>query len=577
MNNYTCSLVSDFNLENLAGYLNNGKILPTIVATVAPYGQVVPSLLNTASGGKHYHIAVVWTQPQAVSSSFARALNFEKISLENILTEVDEFSSLLLQANKHTDHLLIPLWVLPTYRRGYGILDMKDGLGLTNILNRMNMRLVENLKEQPQVFVLNTQKWIESVGKKAFNPKMWYMAKVVFDNEVFQHAACDIRNFCQTISGQSRKLIIVDLDDTLWGGILGEDGLENLRLGGHDHIGEAFVDFQTTLKALTNKGILLGIVSKNDETLAWEAINRHPEMVLKEKDFAGWRINWLDKAQNIVDLVSELNLGFQSVVFIDDSPTERARVKEALPEVFVPQWPEDKTLYASTLLGLPCFDMPVISQEDLDRSKMYVSERERRKLKLSLDSYEEWLKTLEVKVRVEEIIDDSNLPRTVQLLNKTNQMNLSTRRLSQDEFKRWLKDRNHRAWAIRVSDKFGDSGLTGIISLENTGGRGKIVDFVLSCRVIRRKVEETMVHVLWNYSRELNLDELCAKFLQTPKNKPCFYFWENSGFVYDQARDQFIWEVKNQYKLPAYIKLQMPSSSPNGFRKGPREEVSYGA
>ncbi len=576
MNNYTCLLISDFSLDNLAAYLNNGKTLPAIAATVAPYGQVVQSLLNADSGKKYHHVMVVWTQPQSVSASFALALNFKKISSENILKEVDEFSSLLIQANKNADYLLIPLWVLPTYHRGYGLLDMKDGLGLANILNKMNARLVENLKRQPHIFVLNTQKWIEPVGKKAFNPKMWYMAKVAFDNEVFQYAACDIRNFFQTISGQYRKLVIVDLDDTLWGGILGEDGPENLRLGGHDHIGEAFVDFQAALKALTNKGILLGIVSKNDDALARAAINRHPEMVLKEKDFAGWRINWQDKAQNIIDLVSELNLGLQSVVFIDDSPTERARVKEALPEVFVPQWPEDKMLYASTLLGLPCFDMPIISQEDLDRSQLYVSQRERKNSRLSLNSYEEWLKTLDTKVKVEEI-DNGNLPRTVQLLNKTNQMNLTTRRLSEEEFKRWAQEPNHWVRVIRVSDKFGDSGLTGIVSMQVDGNTGKITDFVLSCRVVGRKIEETMIHILWNYAKEFKLDKLYAKFAQTAKNKPCFDFWQNSGFVYDPAINQFSWNVREKYGLPAFIELQMLSAGPDSFRYRRREEISHGA
>lgn len=463
--------------------------------------------------------------------------------------------------------MLIPLWVIPTHHRGYGSLDMKDGLGLANVLNKMNTRLAENLKEHQNILILNTHKWIESAGKKAFDPKMWYMAKAAFGNEVFHYAADDIQNFCQTITGQYKKLIIVDLDDTLWGGILGEEGIENLRLGGHDHIGEAFVDFQKALKALTNKGILLGIVSKNDEDPVWEAIDRHPEMVLKKNDFAGWRINWRDKARNILDLVSELNLGLQSVVFIDDHPTERARVKEALPEVYVPEWPQDKVLYTSTLLGLPCFDMPLISQEDLDRSRMYVSERERKNLKLSAGSYEDWLKTLGTEVRVEEV-DNCNIQRTVQLLNKTNQMNLTTRRLTEEEFKRWAQVQNHWIRVIRVSDKFGDSGLTGIISMDADGGKGKIIDFVLSCRVMGRKIEETMTHILWRYSRELKLNEIRAEFIPTPKNRPCFDFWKNSGFAYDRTIDQFTWNVEKEYALPPFIKLDMSLSDHDRYKEG---------
>ena len=558
MKDYACSLISDFNIDNLAGYLNNGKISPAIRATVAPYGPIVQSLMNTNSAQKHQDFIVVWTQPQSVSKSFARALNFEKISHEQILQEVDEFCSLLTKTKLQVDYVLIPLWVIPTHHRGYGLVDLKDGLGLANILNKMNARLIENLTEHRHVFILNTQKWIEAAGKKAFSPKMWYMAKIAFGNEVFHDAACDIRSFCQTIAGQYRKLIVVDLDDTLWGGILGEEGRENLRLGGHDHIGEAFVGFQTALKALTNKGILLGIVSKNDEALALEAIDLHPEMVLKKNDFAGWRINWQDKAQNIIDLVLELYLRLQSVVFIDDIPTHRARVKEALPEVYVPEWPEDKMLYESTLLGLSCFDMPMISSEDLSRSRMYASERERKSLKFSRNSYEEWLKTLGIKVSVEEI-NSVNIQRTVQLLNKTNQMNLTTRRLSEEEFRRWAREPNHWARVIRVSDKFGDSGLTGIISLDIAGNKGRIIDFVLSCRVIGRKIEEMMTYILWRYCHESGLSELYADFIPTAKNQPCLDFWKGSGFAFNGEKNQFTWKVQKKYTLPSFIQLDMPS------------------
>ena len=561
MRTYRCLLIADFNIENLASYLNHGKTVPVIEATVAPYGPVVQSLMsgNFSEGrnDKNLDFISVWTQPQCVSPSFARALNFESVSYEQILKEVDDFCSLIIQRGKYEEYILIASWVIPTNVRGYGLLDLRDGLGLANILNKMNLRMVENLKEQKNIFILNAQKWVESSGNKAFNPKMWYMAKIAFGNEVFRRAANDIENFCRAVAGQYKKLVIVDLDDTLWGGVLADESLKNIRLGGHDPIGEAFVDFQKTLKALTNKGVLLGIVSKNDEKFVLEAINQHPEMVLKQKDFAAWRINWKDKAQNIVDLVSELNLGLQSVVFIDDNPAERARVREALPEVYVPEWPQDKMLYASTLCELPCFDTAFISQEDLSRSAMYVSEQERKELKSTFSSYEDWLKTLEVNVRVERM-DSNNIQRMAQLLNKTNQMNLTTRRLSEEELRKWAEQENNSLWAVRVSDKFGDSGLTGIMSLCVENKKGKIIDFVLSCRVMGRKIEETMVHVLCSYALELNLKEIYAEFIPTQRNKPCFDFWRNSGFSFNQPINQFSWNLEKEYNLPHFIKLERP-------------------
>ena len=190
-------------------------------------------------------------------------------------------------------------------------------------------------------YPLDTGRWLAATGAGAFNPQLWYMGKVPFANAVFQEAAADIRAGLEALSGRSRKLIVLDLDDTMWGGIVGDVGVEQIKLGEHDPIGEAFVDFQNTLRTRRNRGILLAIVSKNEHDIAMQAIAEHLEMVLRPHDFVGWRINWRDKAQNILELVEELNLGLQSVVFIDDNPAERARVAEALPEALVPDWPRD--------------------------------------------------------------------------------------------------------------------------------------------------------------------------------------------------------------------------------------------
>lgn len=553
---YRCILISDFNIENFSNYLNNDDEFPIIKAAVAPFGQVTQVLMQRDSEcwRNNPDFAMIWTRPEGVIKSFNGILTYRNVSINNILEDVDEYSLLLLNICDRVKSIFVPIWTLPSYYRGFGMLDLKTGVGVMNTLMRMNLRLSENLDKSSNVYLLNTQKWIEIAGRKAFNPKLWYMGKIAFGNEVFIEAVKDIKSALRGISGNSKKLIILDLDDTLWGGIVGDVGWENIKLGGHDHIGEAFVDFQRALKSLTNRGLLLGIVSKNQEAIALEAINKHPEMVLKLEDFAGWRINWQDKAQNIVDLVSDLNLGLQSVVFIDDNPVERARVREALTEVFVPEWPEDKMLYKSALLNFRCFDTPSISKEDLERTKMYVSERQRKELKRSIGSFDEWLKSLKIKVKIEEL-NAPNLKRTTQLLNRTNQMNLTTRRMIESELMNWAGQENHKLWTFRVSDKLGDSGLTGILSLELENKKGRIVDFVLSCRVMGRKVEETMLYAATGYARSIGLDEICAKHIPTSKNKPCLEFWKSSGFVYNQEDKIFTWIVKNKYALPDCIKI----------------------
>lgn len=550
-------LISDFNIEPLYGYLKNDGQPPSVISTVAPFGQLIQTLVDTQNKiwSDHHDFALVWTRPDGISDSFARALNFHRVPIESILAEVDDFVMALKNLRIRVKTILVPTWVIPSFWYGYGMIDMRKDLGLANSLMQMNLRLAEKLGSVSNAFILNSERWVRAAGGDAFNPKLWYLGKIAFGNKVFKEAVNDIKSALHGIGGNARKIIIVDLDDTLWGGIVGDSGWENLRLGGHDPIGEAYVDFQKTLKSFTNRGVLLGIVSKNEESVALEAINNNPEMVLKLDNFSGWRINWDDKANNIIELIEELNLGPQSVVFIDNDPAERARVGEALPEVFVPEWPEDKMLYSQALSSLKCFDTPIVTDEDRVRIKMYRDESKRERIKRSVSSPEEWLKTLEVKVRIEDM-DETNIKRVVQLLNKTNQMNLSTRRMTETEFRDWAIDDNRRIWAFRVSDRFGDYGLTGIASMENDRETGNIIDFILSCRVMGRMIEEVMLSVMITHARRIGLSRIEAKYLPTVKNKPCYDFWKRSGFSFDVTNEIFMWKMETEYHKPNFIGIE---------------------
>jgi FkbH-like protein len=340
----------------------------------------------------------------------------------------------------------------------------------------------------------------------------------------------------------------------LWSGTVGDVGWENLVLGGHDPTGEALVDFQKQLKALKNRGILLAVVSKNEESVALEAIRKHPEMVLREDDVSAFRINWRDKAENVLAVVNELGIGLDSAVFIDDNPMERARVKESLPAVTVPDWPQDKLLYSQALFALDCFDSPIISNEDRQRVGMYASERHRLSLKTAVASMDEWLKTLGTRVRVEPS-NTENLVRVAQLFNKTNQMNLSTRRMTGSELLVWASKPGRQIFAFRVSDRFGDSGLTGILSTEIQGQQLQIVDFILSCRVMGRNIEETLIAFAIECGRGQGLKQLWLKYSATDKNKPCFDFLLRSELTQTDST-VFSWKLSEPYPIPEHIKFE---------------------
>ena len=309
---------------------------------------------------------------------------------------------------------------------------------------------------------------------------------------------------------------------------MGETGWEGIRLGGHDHVGEAFRDFQYELKAMSNRGIQLAIVSKNDEQVALDAIDKHPEMVLRRDDFAGWRINWNDKAENIVSLAGELGLGLASAVFIDDNPAERERTRGAFPDVLVPEWPSDPAMYVSSLRALDCFDSVAISKEDRGRTAMYKAERERRETKAIVTSLDDWLLSLETKLLVS-CVSKFNIARVAQLFNKTNQLNLSTRRLSEKEILDWIKMDSRSMLAVSVSDRFGDMGLVGIVGVEANDSKGQLVDFILSCRVMGRKVEETLIHLAMDALKHLGAVSMEAHYLATPRNRPTLDVFRASG------------------------------------------------
>jgi FkbH-like protein len=232
---------------------------------------------------------------------------------------------------------------------------------------------------------------------------------------------------------------------------------------------------------------------------------------------------------------------------------ERARVREALPQLFVPEWPPDKRLYPEALLSLDCFDRPSVTEEDRQRSRMCVVDRVRKGSKIHLGNLEEWLATLKTTVRVEEL-NQANLPRAAQLLNKTNQMNLSTRRMSEADFHAWTREKTRRVWTFRVSDRFGDSGLTGILSVEIDGRRERIIDFVLSCRVMGRKIEEAMLHVAISWARSSRVQEVYASYCETPKNKPCYDFFQKSGLTC-RGGNMFVWDAAHAYPLNGAIRL----------------------
>lgn len=543
-------LISDFNVEPLARIMTNLPELGGARVASAPYGQFYQSLGSPEAA--EFGAKLLWTRPEGVIPAFARALSYEDIDHDLVLEEVDSFAAAILSSTG-TQNVFVASWTLPPSQTGYGLLDWRPGLGLGYLLARMNLRLAERLADKSNIYMLDASRWFTDLtGTEATT--MWYAAKVPYGTAVLQRAAADVARALSSIGGNSRRLIVLDLDNTLWGGVVGETGWEGIRLGGHDHAGEAFKAFQKELKALSNRGIQLALISKNDEAVALEAIDQHPEMLIRRSDLAGWRINWQDKATNMAALLEEISLGAKSVVFIDDNPAERDRVASMFPDILVPDWPKSPAAYVDALRRLACFDTATISSEDRARKAMYVAERERRVAREAVGSADDWLRKIGTRVTVGPLGSNS-LARATQLLNKTNQLNLSTRRLSDAEFSQWAEAPNRSVMVLSAADSFGDMGIVGIVSVEAQDGEGKLVDFILSCRAMGRKIEETMLHLAFDKVQGLGGDRLAVELLPTSRNRPTHEVLINSG-IRQLGDNQFEIRAEDSYKAPETVEIE---------------------
>jgi FkbH-like protein len=535
-------LAGDTTLDLLARLLERSSGAPGLHCTAAPYGQIYQILLD---GGHPAWAAqpdclVVWTAPHLTLPSVAKLMRFESVGHDAALREAEQFAGAVLHAASRVGLILVPTWVLPSHERWIQTLTWKHGVGLANLVARANLVLAEKFAANSNIVLLDAGYWQASLGRSAYDPRMYAVAKILYSQAFLEKAAAEIKAVLRGSLGLGRKVVVCDLDNTLWGGVAADDGPHAIKLGAPDPVGECFHAFQTALKGLRSRGIVLTICSKNEEKFALSVIEEHPAMALRKSDFAAWRINWKDKAENLLGLAEELNLGLDSFVFLDDSPQEREQVRQILPQVYTPDLPKSPADLAPFLSSLTCFETTSLGREDLERTDMYQAERGRKEaLELSGD-VENWLRSLQIEVRAVPLRRD-NLARAAQLLNKTNQFNLSLRRMDEKSFWDWAADPGNAAYVFNVSDRFGDFGLTGLASLSLTGSEGRIVDFVMSCRVMGKKVEEALLGYTLAQAQASGAARVMAPLVEGPRNAPAREFFtakysSGDGAAIDPAR-----------------------------------------
>lgn len=518
-------ILADSVVDPIARFLSDTANRPKVQTEIGPYNQIFQILMDSENPiwKKEHDLLIIWTTPNKIISSYEKLLNNELFDLNELMLEVDQFAESVIQTKERQKFTFVVSWSIHSHYRNIQTYALKHNVGHANVLMQMNLRLANLFKEHSNIILMDSQYWHATLQTKAFDSKMYALGKIGFTREFFKLVSTEIKSVLRGLLAQTRKLIICDLDNTLWGGIIGDDGMDNILLGGIDPIGESFVLFQKELKKLKNRGIILAVCSKNEINIAMDMIERHPEMILKKSDFSAFRINWQDKAENVEQIVTELNLGLQSVVFLDDNPTERERIKQAFPEIYTPDLPKDITEYPSFIAMLDCFESPEITLEDRKRTTLYQEEAIRKVSMAKASSKEEWLISLDIVVRVS-LLNRTNLPRVVQLLNKTNQFNMSTRRKTEEEYWNWCEIRTNRIYVFQIEDKFGNAGITGIISIILSKNEVEIIDFVMSCRIMGKAVEESMLYAVNNDLKKEHIKVLKANYRKTEKNSVFYEF-----------------------------------------------------
>lgn len=380
------------------------------------------------------------------------------------------------------------------------------------------------------VRILPYRKLLAGLGEEnAFSLKMWYMGKVLLSNEAQKRLCGLILDKLRIETRTPKKVLALDLDNTLWGGLAGENDHTPVELS-EEHGGLAYKNLQRVILQMQRQGVLLAIVSKNNEQDAREILEGHPHMVLGPSAFAARRINWKAKHENIRDIARELNLGTDSFVFWDDSPAERQLVREMLPEVAVPDFPEKPEELAGAMAEIyrEYFEKPAVTGEDLARSAQYAANAERNRLREETGSFEDYLRRLEIVVTRE--VPGKHVERLLQLVNKTNQFNLTTRRYTREELEGLLADTGRRVYLYSVADRFGDNGIVAAAVAAAEGRTAVLEEFVMSCRVMGKNIEYAILDDVEEDLRSRGTEFLRGIYIPTAKNRPVEKLYEQLGY-----------------------------------------------
>jgi FkbH-like protein len=531
-----------------------------IVPHFLPFNQLEQQAMNADSelyAVRASVIVVAWHLDELSPNIAQHFLRHSSSSLDAEVARVESrVCGILTSVRARSAASLLVFNLAPPRHLAAGLADGNLETSQASVIQRLNDRIAATCRQITDCHLVDYARAVLETGLRRWaDLRLLRRGRIPFGAEGQIATGRLLARAIRAVRKPPCKCLVVDLDNTLWGGLLGEDGIGGIQLG-EDHPGNAFKEFQRALHSLRDRGILLAVASKNDEREALTMLDAHPDCLLRSEHFAATRINWDDKASSLRAIAAELSIGLDAVAFFDDSPVEREWVRSQLPEVHVISVPESPIDYVDALLDSGAFDQLSVSREDTARAAMYREDRARKALESRHESLDDFLRDLGLRAAIG-VVGPATLPRVAQLVAKTNQFNLTTRRHAATDIAR-IADEGIGMW-LRVSDRFGDAGLVGVALARPAGAKDEweLDTFVLSCRVIGRRVETALLATLCDAIRQRGGRLLRGRFIPTARNAPAAHFLRDHGFRATADGDDVLDLTADIVRSPEYIAIEL--------------------
>lgn len=532
------AFLSSFTIDPLVDYVvvESAALDIRVDTYIGGYGQFNQQILDPDS--ELYKFAPDITVLMAEFSAFANVQDSQEESKDVATQAVEQIISLAeVYKDNHLGILVIANFMAPPQWP----LHIVDS-GEIATIQRANDMLQQTFADDSCVQICDLNMLAAYYGfSRAISPQIMSMARIPFSEGFMAILARKITSHFRAYKGLTRKCLVLDCDNTLWGGIIGEDGIDGIALG-PDSPGREFVDFQSAILELYHQGVILAINSKNNLDDVMEVLRDHPHMLLKEKHFANIQANWNDKPSNMTEIAKELNIGIDSFVFLDDNPAERSMIRQMLPEICTIDLPDNPCLYAQTLRQSNEFAKADLTPDDLKRGQIYAAQRQRSKAQKKCLNLNDFLKSLDMAATIHKA-SDADIKRISQLSQRTNQFNLTTKRYSESQITDMLADDSKYVYVLKLKDKFGDNGTVGLAIIAKDADKWRIDTFLMSCRVIGRGAEDALLNKILTDAASENISNVCAEYIRTAKNELVSNLWEKMNFEEVKSnKDSSAWQ-----------------------------------